>query len=80
MVGIDDEISLSARRPEPMTLRRLARESRLTLRYFKAGADHHPVFWVDVFNPASPRMPEGFAIAERDFRELRALGVPEIED
>jgi hypothetical protein len=80
MVGIDDEISLSARRHRPITLRRLAREARLTLRHFEAGSDHYSVFWVDVINPASPSTSEGFAITEGDYRELRAMGVPEIDD
>ena len=80
MVGIDDAISLSVRRPRPITLRRLAKEERLTLRYFEAGADHRSVFWVDVINTASPSASEGFAITEDDYRELRAMGVPEIED
>jgi hypothetical protein len=80
MIGIDDEISLSARRPQAITLRRLAREARLTLRHFESGADHRPVFWVDVINPAEPDVSEGFSIPEDVYRELRAMGVPEVDE
>jgi hypothetical protein len=79
MIGIDDEISLSARRPQAITLRRLAREARLTLHHFESGADRS-VFWVDVIDPAEPDVSEGFSLPEDVYRELRAMGVPEVDD
>jgi hypothetical protein len=81
MIGIDDEISLAAR-GEPTTLRRLAKEGRLTLRHFGSGAatgaaQPPTAFWVDVIHLSEPSATEGCSVTENVYGELLAMGVPE---
>jgi hypothetical protein len=83
MIGIDDEIDVAAHRG-PRTLRQLAGQRRLILRHFElanplgAGRAMRTQYWVEV-RDTDHRAAEGFAIEERVYRELRALGVPEAD-